>query len=187
MAGMFEFMKNDLVLSSFLSHTIHFLLPAWLTDPIIDERKIPVEQRKWFTDRSINFTLSERGIQGLKKSGIPDLWERVVAECVPMHSRMLHNGRKLESVPYTWDKKCTYSINRSKLNDILLETLERFHQQVSVYFGHQLLRCDLDAGTLVFEAKQAENTVFVQAEADWIIGADGVGSVVRSELNRKTK
>lgn len=40
--------------------------------------------------KSINLALSERGINSLRKTGLSDLADAVLADTVPMHGRMIH-------------------------------------------------------------------------------------------------
>lgn len=40
--------------------------------------------------KSINLALSERGINALRHTGLPDLADAVLGETFPMHGRMIH-------------------------------------------------------------------------------------------------
>ena len=44
--------------------------------------------------KSINLTLSERGIRGLSNSGSPHLLEDILSETIPVYGRMVH-GRSV--------------------------------------------------------------------------------------------
>ena len=55
--------------------------------------------------KSINLTLSERGIKGLSNSGSPHLLQDILSETIPVYGRMVH-GRSVmgnlteKSMPY---------------------------------------------------------------------------------------
>lgn len=55
--------------------------------------------------KSINLTLSERGIQGLSHSGSPGLLEDILSETIPVYGRMVHGKSMLgtlteKAMPY---------------------------------------------------------------------------------------
>lgn len=45
--------------------------------------------------KSINLALSERGINSLRDAQCPGLLETILADTIPMHSRMIHGRRKV--------------------------------------------------------------------------------------------
>lgn len=48
--------------------------------------------------KSINLALSERGINSLRRTGLSDLADAVLADTVPMHGRMIHLKKNGEYV-----------------------------------------------------------------------------------------
>lgn len=128
--------------------------------------------------RSINLALSHRGRQALKAIGCE---ERVVASAIPMHARMIHsyNGR-MSSQPYGTNRQAILSIDRQKLNELLITEAEN-HQNIDVIFEHKLLRADLDTQVLTFAHG---GIIEKQVEAQFIFGCDGAYSTVRRQMMR---
>lgn len=92
--------------------------------------------------RSINLTLTTRGLTALGKVG---LREEIEARGVRLNGRVLHNpGREPEFVAYGPDPELHYllSVPRPELNKALLDAAER-EENVSVAFDHKLLNVDL--------------------------------------------
>ncbi|XP_076464789.1 kynurenine 3-monooxygenase-like [Babylonia areolata] len=128
--------------------------------------------------RSINLSLSDRGREVLRRVGLED---RVIQKGIPMYSRMIHdrNGT-LRQIPYGKGQQSIVSVDRRMLNEVLLDAAEQY-SNVKTHFNHKVVRCDFQAGEVVFlhEGKEVTKTV------DLIIGADGAFSAVRQQMMKR--
>ncbi|XP_071506709.1 kynurenine 3-monooxygenase-like [Diadema antillarum] len=130
--------------------------------------------------RSINLALSVRGRSALRHIGLED---EVVRSGIPMYSRLIHDvdGKK-NAQPYGKKGEAILSVDRRKLNELLLTAAEK-QDHVTLHFEHKLTRMDLDDGLMFFTDKNGQE---VKAQADLIFGCDGAYSCVRRQLMRKT-
>lgn len=130
--------------------------------------------------RSINLALSYRGREALKAIGLED---QVVAQGVPMRARMIHSlsGRK-SAIPYGMKSQYILSISRENLNKDLLTAAEKY-PNTKVYFGHRLLKCNPEEGTITV---LGSDKVPKDVTCDLIVGCDGAYSTVRAHLMKKT-
>ncbi|GAA4061193.1 FAD-dependent oxidoreductase [Nonomuraea soli] len=120
--------------------------------------------------RSINLGLSARGIRALRLAG---LWERVRAVSVPMRGRMVHppSGPPFFQ-PYGRDPgQILYSIRRDALSSILIDQAEK-QPDVRFFFDAQVSGIDRESPALTVSGRG-------RVEADFVVGADGVSSLVR--------
>lgn len=138
--------------------------------------------------RSINLAISHRGICALKKVDL----DRIVQElAIPMKARMIHdlNGNQ-HPIPYDPHGRCIYSIQRSALNNYLLNKAEK-EFGVSLEFEHKLVDMDPKEGNLYFrvspELESRNQMSLKKVNADLILGCDGARSVVRNLLSQKTQ
>ncbi|XP_053523261.1 kynurenine 3-monooxygenase isoform X3 [Artibeus jamaicensis] len=131
--------------------------------------------------RSINLALSYRGREALKAIGLED---QVVAQGVPMRARMIHSlsGRK-SAIPYGMKSQYILSISRENLNKDLLTAAEKY-PNTKVYFGHRLLKCNPEKGTITV---LGSDKVPKDVTCDLIIGCDGAYSTVRAHLMKKPR
>ncbi|RDZ26851.1 FAD-dependent monooxygenase [Lysobacter silvisoli] len=129
--------------------------------------------------RSINLGLSKRGIHALTEAG---LIGEVMAMTVTMAGRVIHApDGSTRFQPYGKDRgEVLHSIDRNELNQLLLDRAEA-HPQVRLHFGHRLVGADKARRTLEFETRDGAR---VQAQAAWVVGADGAFSRARRELQR---
>lgn len=126
--------------------------------------------------RSINLALSHRGITALKKVG---LFDRVKDQLIPMKSRAVHDGLgNLDLQPYGTDEQAIYSVSRARLNDLLLDELQK-HAQVEVIFGSKLKMIDAQG-----EATFVGDNGMRAYKTKFVIGADGAYSATRSSMLR---
>ena len=128
--------------------------------------------------RSINLSLSVRGIHALKEV---DLYQRIEPELIAMPGRMLHeqNG-VLHYQPYGKNPgDVHYSVSRAALNKLLLNAAEETGK-VTVLFNQQCIKLNPTAGQLQLRDQISGQTTSVDFNA--VIGADGAGSVVRQAL-----
>ncbi|MDP1602351.1 MAG: NAD(P)/FAD-dependent oxidoreductase [Legionella sp.] len=126
--------------------------------------------------RSINFTISGRGLSVLEKLGLKD---KVLAHSTAMVGRMVHLP-KAPAVRYKYGTKkaqVLLSIRRTTLVDILLNEVA-LEPNIQLYCGLELM--DINIPTLTCHFLNSTNQQIVLAKADCIIGADGIFSAVRS-------
>ena len=128
--------------------------------------------------RSINLTLSRRGIRVLEKVGCKEM---VMSHALPVKGRMIHsiNG-EISKQHYSRDEEnVIYSINRKLLNDLLLSAAEK-ECNITIYFGYELCSCNERDALLIFKTSTGETTVKV----DFVFGCDGAHSSVRNMMMR---
>ena len=127
--------------------------------------------------KSINLAMSVRGINALKYAGI---FNEVEPLLIPMKGRMLHyQDEKKELQPYgQYEHELIYSISRSKLNHMLIDTAENCG--IEVKFEHTI------------ESYNEQKTIGIKSpegnyklKADKIISADGSSSLIRRSYNEK--
>ncbi|KAF8574488.1 FAD/NAD-binding domain-containing protein [Ramaria rubella] len=131
--------------------------------------------------RSVNLAISSRGLAALH-SVDQSLMTRILEDAIPMKGRLLHtqNGQT-ESQLYDPNGQCINSMNRSTLNEFLLEEALTF-PTISVFFNHKLLTADFNARSLSFYSEEMHQTVNVDFEL--CVGADGSYSNVRRQMMR---
>ena len=128
--------------------------------------------------RSINLAFSDRGLKGIKKVGLE---QKVKGLCIPMHGRMLHdNEGNTKLSPYSGrEGEYINSVSRSGLNALLLDEVEAY-DNVKLIFETSCKEVDLAQSSAVFFNQEHQSEIHVQA--DYVIGTDGAGSVVRKAL-----
>lgn len=113
------------------------------------------------SQRSINLALSTRGITGLRSVSLvglsssgKDLADLVLEDSVPMRARMIHVVTKRatkdhkaevkeQSQLYSNNGECINSVDRGRLNNILIDHA-LMHPNIEVHFEHKLLNVDFD-------------------------------------------
>ncbi|OJI81742.1 hypothetical protein ASPTUDRAFT_150817 [Aspergillus tubingensis CBS 134.48] len=163
-----------------------------------DERLSPLGASP-LLQKSINFTLSERGIRALEKSGRTDLLRAIMRTAIPMHGRMVH-GRsvsgKLQQTFHQYDVhgNSLYSLDRKALNIALRQELDAT-PNVKMFFHHKLIRADMKTRKVWFEQREDPNTSPSttttppppkEVPFDFLIGADGAHSTTRQQIMRHT-
>jgi len=128
--------------------------------------------------RSINLAFSDRGLKGIKRVGLED---KVKTLCIPMYGRMLHDVEgNIKLSPYSGRKgEYINSISRSGLNALLLDEVESF-DNVNLIFETACKHVDVDQANAVFVEEKTQSEIHIHA--DYVIGTDGAGSVVRKAL-----
>ncbi|PWN54176.1 hypothetical protein IE53DRAFT_337541 [Violaceomyces palustris] len=112
------------------------------------------------SQRSINLAISTRGLTGLSSvtlgltdsdGNARDLADIVLEEAVPMRARMIHTAKdaksgnvKLMSQLYGPKGECINSVDRSRLNNLLLDRAVE-HKDIKVHFECRLQQIDFDA------------------------------------------
>lgn len=127
--------------------------------------------------RSINLALSNRGIRALEEVGLADELKKVA---IPMHGRMMHDKQsKLNSFAYGKEGQYINSVSRSGLNVVLMDEAERLG--VEFLFDQRVTKVDLEHTSLLVDSKQSiDHRLSTNNSFDYIIGADGAFSAVRS-------
>src|SRR5690554_251981 len=136
--------------------------------------------RKFSLDagRSINLTLSDRGLRGLRLAGVEEAAQELL---IPMTGRMIHekSGNTFLS-PYSGrDDEFINSVSRPGLNKLLLDQAEKM-PNVKIIFNQTCTQVDFDTPSATFEEfNTGKKTTY---SADVIFGTDGAGSVVRESM-----
>ncbi len=127
--------------------------------------------------RSINLALAERGLHGLRMTGLE---QAVMAEAVKMRGRMVHDRDGHQSLqPYgVSDDEVIWSVHRGRLNRTLLDAAEAAGARLR--FNARLDSADIGLGLLNFVDETDESRFEVHATR--IIGADGAGSALRAAM-----
>ncbi|KAF2000707.1 FAD/NAD(P)-binding domain-containing protein [Amniculicola lignicola CBS 123094] len=139
--------------------------------------------------KSINLALSERGINSLRKTGLPDLADDILSATFPMYGRMLHmrkNGDYIRAAQaYDARGKSLLSLDRAGLNKTLLDRLESL-PNVTFHFNHKLTGADFKKRLAWFEhyskASESNRPLEIEVPFDFMIGADGAHSAARFHL-----
>jgi kynurenine 3-monooxygenase len=140
------------------------------------ERRQDMRKGKTDAGRSINLALSNRGIRALEEVGLADTVKRVA---IPMHGRMMHDVEgNLSFLPYGKEGQFINSISRSMLNIELMNEAEK--NGVNLFFNHRCTNVDFDKTSLTLQAIGAASSQTF--DFDFIIGADGAFSAVRSAM-----
>tara|TARA_B100000809_G_scaffold266907_1_gene332825 strand:- start:11963 stop:13363 length:1401 start_codon:yes stop_codon:yes gene_type:complete len=128
--------------------------------------------------RSINLSLSDRGVKAMKMVGLQDDIKKL---CLPMIGRMIHDasGNKFMSLYSGKEDKYINSISRPGLNMLLLDTAEKL-PNVTLHFNKSCESLDFKNTRAVFEDYNTKEKITYNA--DLIFGTDGAGSVVRNNM-----
>ena len=133
--------------------------------------------------RSINLALSNRGIKAMAMVGLEN---KVMALCIPMHGRMLHDKAGNTKLSKYSGREGEYinSVSRELLTALLLDEAEAL-DNVTVEFNN---RCN----GVNFENNIANFTNSVNGQtfdctADLIFGTDGAGSALRKSYFSERK
>ncbi|KAL2822748.1 hypothetical protein BDW59DRAFT_149435 [Aspergillus cavernicola] len=144
--------------------------------------------------KSINLSLSHRGITAIERSNRDDAIKKILQEVVPIHGRMIHgkdNGELWEA-PQAYDVhgRNNYSADRGMLNNVFLDELERT-PNIKLFFNHKLTGADFEANKAWFERRlPGESPVpgssgrvpEIEVSFDFLIGADGAHSATRYHM-----
>ncbi len=138
-----------------------------------DIRKVPID-----SGRSFNLTLYYRGILAMRKI---DVWERIKKHAVLAHGNVAHyaNNKMVFSPFDSHGNEVLYTIHRNQLNGELLNALEEF-PGAKVFFNTQCTGIDVAEKVIGFKKESKE----FEVHAHVVIGADGVNSSVRSEIQK---
>ena len=131
--------------------------------------------------RSINLSLSDRGLKALRLAGVE---EQALELCIPMYGRMIHDqkGNTFMSNYSGRDGEYINSISRPGLNMLLLDKAEEM-PNVELIFNKGCTAIDLEKGTANFtDYNTKQECTF---EGDLVLATDGAGSVVRKAMFNK--
>jgi kynurenine 3-monooxygenase len=97
-----------------------------------------------FSGKSINLSISERGISALRSLGLEESF--IQNYSIKMKSRLIHdlNGTKRE-IPYGRKDQFILSVGRRFLNELLLTEAEKY-KNINIHFSHKLIAANLDEG-----------------------------------------
>lgn len=143
------------------------------------ESRTDIRKANHFSGRSINLALSVRGREALKIVGLETT---VLDGAIPMYARMIHSvSGSTSPQAYGKGEQCIYSVDRRKLNELLLNEAERA-PNISLHFEHKLVRANLTDKELTFV--KGINANEVKTSTDFVFGCDGAYSTVRRQMMR---
>ena len=131
--------------------------------------------------RSINLSLSDRGLKALRMAGL----EKKARElCIPMKGRLMHDAASntFESNYSGRQGECINSISRGNLNGLLLTEAEKY-PNVNIHFNTKCLEIDIESKIAHFQSSDSKEQFTVQA--DVIFGTDGAGSSLRKSYEKQ--
>ena len=144
------------------------------------ERRPDPRRAGYAGGRSINLTLAERGLHGLRLAGLTD---EVMRLAVMMRGRMVHHrDGRTELLRYGRDdSEVIWSISRGRLNIALIDAAERAGARF--HFDRRLASAEFGEGVRLRFEDDATGTAQLH-EAAFAIGADGAGSALRAAMNQ---
>ena len=143
----------------------------------IFERRPDMRRVRIAAGRSINLALSTRGIHALREAGVWGDIERII---IPMKGRMMHSlAGELTFQRYGKDdSEVIHSVSRAELNIALMNAAEE--HGVDIRFHQRCTGFDLSSAALHLQNETTHESSTV--ESDLVIGTDGAGSAIRTEL-----
>ena len=131
--------------------------------------------------RSINLSLSDRGLKALRMAGLE---KKARALCIPMKGRLMHDAvsNTFESNYSGRQGECINSISRGNLNGLLLTEAEKY-PNVNIHFNTKCLEIDIETKIARFQSFDSKEQFTVQA--DVIFGTDGAGSSLRKSYEKQ--
>ncbi len=147
-------------------------------DVEIYEERPDVRRNPYNSGRSFNLTLYTRSIIAMQKMGI---WDDVKKYAVKALGNVAHysDSRVVFDKFDATDKEVLYTIHRNQLNSTLLNIVDK-HANVQIFFESRLTSIDKDRKELTL-LKYGKKTI---VKADVVIGADGVNSEVRNQMQK---
>ncbi len=133
--------------------------------------------------RSINLALSNRGLKALDMVGLK---EKALELAIPMHGRMIHSNNDTDPKLYRYsgrENEWINSISRPGLNSLLLDKAESY-SNLSIHFSHDSKGVNSIKHLISFSTPDGNKTIDVSSKI--IIGADGAGSSLRREMQRRS-
>lgn len=140
----------------------------------IFERRKDMRLDTSLAGRSINLSLSKRGMDALSELGIN---KEVMDIAMPMYHRTMHSeDGDITIQPYGKKEEAIFSVSRAQLNIILMNVAESHN--VQIYFDNMCQSVDFDSSILTF----SNNNI----KSDLIFAADGAGSVIRKQMHMRS-
>lgn len=131
--------------------------------------------------RSINLAISHRGIVALEAVN-PAAAKQFLKDAISMCGRMIHTpSGKLDSQKYDRDGQCINSINRTTLNEGLLNEASA-SDDIQILFNHKTIAIDFDHKMMTVQDTASGLSSCVNF--DFLIGADGSYSITRRQMMR---
>lgn len=147
----------------------------------IYERRPDIRKVKLSAGRSINLTLSTRGIHVLKQIG---LYKKIVKTAIPLKGRIIHSLKgDLRFQPYGQkDKDAIYSIDRNQLNIALINEAEK-QKNITIRFNQKCMDMNFESRELKLcdETNGQQQTIKVNT----VIGTDGSASAIRLAMLKR--
>ncbi|KAG5438075.1 hypothetical protein PCANB_000422 [Pneumocystis canis] len=135
-----------------------------------------LSNKDFLTGKSINLTLSERGIESLRHIGLD---KAILENTIPMYGRMIHDKQGKQTCHiYDVYGKFINVIDRKWLITRLFDEAEKF-SNIKLFFCSKVIDCDIDAGIVWFKKNENNTNNLFKTTVDLIIGCDGVYSTVR--------
>lgn len=147
----------------------------------IFERRPDMRKNKRHAGRSINLTLSHRGIFALSTHGIED---NILRRATPLLGRMIHDlSNKCTFQPYgKSNKECLYSISRAELNQALIDAVEK-ESLCKIHFSQKLESYNFEKKLMHLRDELTGKTKTLEAEC--IVGSDGSASALRNSMREQ--
>lgn len=139
-----------------------------------------VRKKRTESGRSFNITLYYRGILALKKVG---LWPQIKDISTLTTGNVAHykEGANIYDAYDAHDTEVLYTVHRNRLNSALLDIVGQ-QKQIRTFFNTKCVGIDKTNKTILFQKMGSKKLITVRA--DRIIGADGVNSTVRGEMQK---
>lgn len=120
------------------------------------ERRSDLRKTDISAGRSINLAISDRGLNALEMIG---LREKVSAEIIPMHGRMIHpsDGKNTMYSYSGREGKYINSVSRGGLNMTLLDKAEK-SDNINLFFEADVKSVDINSSTLTLNISGQEST-----------------------------
>jgi kynurenine 3-monooxygenase len=145
----------------------------------IYERRADFRKAGYSGGRSINLAMSDRGLQGLAGVGLD---QKVRQLGIAMQGRTMHDTKgNLSYQPYGTADQCIYAVSRGKLNEFLLDEVEKY-PNVRLHFDQRCTEVDLPNATFTLQHNQSKAEQ--EIKADLLFGADGAFSALRSAMQK---
>ncbi|XP_045185459.1 kynurenine 3-monooxygenase-like isoform X2 [Mercenaria mercenaria] len=141
--------------------------------------------------KSINLTISHRGLSSLEKINMKD---RVCRKAIPCYGRMIHDRDKTTRISLYGEKnESILSVNREVLHTELVDAVDKC-PNTRIFFNHKLVGTNFDKTEVTFQtpdpnrpADDKDNvTITSTVKADVILGCDGANSCMRKYMNRES-
>lgn len=140
------------------------------------ERRPDMRKTNIYQGKSINLALSTRGLHALEKIGLD---KEILADAIPMYSRMMHSKTgELSYHPYGKKGQAINSVSRGKLNQKLIELADQY-SNITIHFNAKCIDMDLNETTATFELEDGSHKT---VKSDRIFGTDGAFAATRGRL-----